>query len=84
MIVNSGHRRDFLSRACLIGNDGWKLVEIDREKNDFQLYNITNDNEERHDLAGKYPEKVTELKKTLLRELDSARPDLPLPKTPAQ
>jgi arylsulfatase A-like enzyme len=76
VIVNSGHRRDYLSRACLISNDGWKLVEIDREKNDFQLYRLTDDNEERHDLAAKYPEKVAALKKILLRELDSARPDL--------
>ncbi len=58
-------------------HDEWELVEIDREKNDFQLYRLTDDNEERHDLAATHPEKVEALKKILLRELDSARPDLP-------
>jgi arylsulfatase A len=65
-----------MGRTALIGNDGWKLVEVDRETDEFQLYNISEDNEERYDLAAKYPEKVSNLKAILLRELDSPRPDL--------
>lgn len=76
VIVNNGFRQKHLSRTCLVANDGWKLVEIDREKDQFQLYNIIEDNEERNDLAIKEPEKVRELKKLLLSELDSERPDL--------
>lgn len=74
VVVNNGFTQ--MGRTALISKEGWKLVEVDREKNDFQLYNIENDNEERHNLASKYPERVEELKDILLRELDSARPDL--------
>jgi arylsulfatase A len=74
IIVNNGFTK--MGRTALIGNDGWKLVEIDRETDQFQLYNISEDNEERYDLAAKYPEKVSNLKTILLRELDSPRPDL--------
>lgn len=62
----------------VIINNGWKLVEIDRDKDLFQLYRLPVDNEERHDLADKHPQKMAELKQILLRELDSPRPDLPL------
>lgn len=77
VIVNNEFRGAHLSRACLINADGWKLVEIDREKDQFQLYRLPEDNEERRDLAHEYPEKVAELKVKLLAELNSARPDLP-------
>ena len=76
VIINNGFRRGHLSRTCLIANDGFKLVEIDRDKDLFQLYHITIDNEERHDLTAKYPKKVQRLKQILLRQLDSPRPDL--------
>ncbi len=76
VVVNNGFQRDYLSRTCLIAGDGWKLVEIDRQKDQFQLYQLTDDNEERNDLANTNPEKLNELKKILLRELDSERPDL--------
>lgn len=74
VIVNNGFNR--MGRTALIGRDGWKLVEVDREKDDFQLYNLTEDNEERFDLAGQYPEQVAKLKAILMRELNSERPDL--------
>ncbi len=77
VIVNNGFVSGHLSRTCLIAIDGWKLVEVDRDKDLFQLYHLPEDNEERHDLAAKHPEKVAQLKGILLRELDSARPDLP-------
>ncbi len=76
VIINNGFRRAHLSRACLITNDGWKLVEIDRTEDIFQLYYLPDDNEERSDLAGSYPGRVNDLKEILLRELDSPRPDL--------
>ena len=76
VIINNGFKENHLSRTCLIAKDGWKLVEIDRQKNLFQLYRVTEDNEERNDLSETNPEKVKELKEILLRELDSERPDL--------
>jgi len=76
IIINNGFRKAHLSRACLITKDGWKLVEIDRTEDNFQLYYLPEDNEERNDLAAIHPLKVTGLKEILLRELDSPRPDL--------
>ncbi len=76
IIINNGFRKAHLSRACLITKDGWKLVEIDRTEDHFQLYYLPEDNEERNDLAARHPLKVTDLKEILLRELDSPRPDL--------
>ncbi|MGB7346702.1 MAG: arylsulfatase [Pirellulaceae bacterium] len=75
VIVNN--RFNKVGSTALIGRDGWKLVEINRSKNEFQLYNIRQDNEERHNLASEHPEKVAQLKATLLNEIDSQRPDLP-------
>ncbi|VGO11714.1 Arylsulfatase [Pontiella desulfatans] len=74
VIVNNNFNR--MGSSALIAKDGWKLVEIDRKKDEFQLYNIREDNEERHNLEDQYPEKVSDLKKILLRELNSPRPDL--------
>ena len=76
VIINNGFRKAHLSRACLITNDGWKLVEIDRTQDNFQLYYLPEDNEERIDLAASQPLKVNALKEILLKELDSPRPDL--------
>ena len=73
VIVNNQFTK--MGRTALIAKDGWKLVEVDRKKDDFQLYNIKDDNEDRHDMANKHPEKVATLKKILLRELNSPRPD---------
>ncbi|WP_435896179.1 arylsulfatase [Oceaniferula spumae] len=74
VIVNNGFST--MGRTALISKDGWKLIEVDRKKNAYQLYNLKQDNEERHDLASKHPERVSSLKKILLRELNSARPDI--------
>ncbi len=46
------------------------------KKDYFQLYQLTDDNEERNDLALTNPEKLEELKKILLSELDSEKYDL--------
>ena len=75
VVINNGFRQKHLSRSCLITADGWKLVEIDREQNLFQLYRLPEDNEERNDLAAEYPEKVKALAEILLRELNSERPN---------
>nr|WP_231691283.1 hypothetical protein [Aureliella helgolandensis] len=40
-----------MGATAIIANDGWKLVELDRKQDLFQLYNIREDNEERHNLA---------------------------------
>ena len=65
-----------MGRTALISREGWKLVEIDRSKDQFQLYHLKGDNEERHNLETKYPERVEHMKKRLLKELESLRPDL--------
>lgn len=75
VVVNNQFNR--MGRSALITRDGWKLVEIDRNNDQFQLYDIKTDNGERHNLASQYPERVNELKTVLLRELDSPRPDIP-------
>lgn len=67
---------DRMGSSALIAQDGWKLIEIDRKKDQFQLYNIHDDNEERIELSSQYPEIASRLKAALRRELDSARPDL--------
>lgn len=74
IIVNNGF--DKMGRSTIIAKDGWKLIELNHKKDAFQLYNIKEDNEERFNLEAKYPERVSELKKNLLSELDSERPDL--------
>ncbi|CAA6677642.1 MULTISPECIES: arylsulfatase [unclassified Lentimonas] len=74
IIVNNRFRN--MGRTALVTQSGWKLVEVEREKNHFQLYNLKTDNEERHDLAEDYPERVEQLKQVLLTELESERPDL--------
>ena len=63
------------SRA-LITQEGFKLVEADRKKGVFQLYNILNDNEERIDLSSKFPQRVQRLKQILKQQTNSQRPDL--------
>ena len=65
-----------MGRAAIIAREGWKLIEIDRKQDRFQLYNIADDNEERRELSAKHPEKVAELKASLLSEINSTRPDL--------
>lgn len=74
IVVNNGFNR--MARTALITKEGWKLVEVNREKDHFQLYNIHEDNEERHHPEDRHPEIVDRLKKILLREINSARPDL--------
>ncbi|MBK1829619.1 arylsulfatase [Verrucomicrobiaceae bacterium R5-34] len=74
VIVNNGFDR--MGRSALISQDGWKVVELDRKKDAFQLYNIKKDNEERDELSAQHPEKLSSLKKQLVSELNSKRPDL--------
>ncbi|WP_145178037.1 arylsulfatase [Rubripirellula lacrimiformis] len=74
VIVNNHNHR--MGSSAVIAGDGFKLVEINRAKDQFQLYNIETDNEERHNLADQLPEKVASLKEILVREIDSDRPDL--------
>ena len=74
VFINNQFNR--LGARALITQEGFKLVEADRKKGLFQLYNIRNDNEERSDLAAEYPEMVTRLKAVMKRETNSQRPDL--------
>ncbi|MDZ8120255.1 arylsulfatase [Pontiella agarivorans] len=61
--------------SSIMTSDGWKLIQ-DNKTGEFQLYHIAEDNEERNELSAKYPERVEQMKKNLLRELNSERPDL--------
>ncbi|TWU19022.1 Arylsulfatase [Allorhodopirellula heiligendammensis] len=74
-VIINNHFNAMGSRA-LISLEGFKLVEADRDRDDFQLYNILDDNEERVDLSERYPEKVKQLKQTLRQQINSQRPDL--------
>ncbi|MDA7920433.1 arylsulfatase [Verrucomicrobiales bacterium] len=74
IIVNNHFNK--MGSSTIISRDGWKLVEIDRAKDHFQLYDLNTDNEERYDLAAKFPDRVKQLKSKLLSEIDSPRPDL--------
>ena len=67
-----------MGKTAIIGKDGWKLVEIARNADHFQLYNLNDDPAERHDLAEEHPDKMSSLKQVLLKELKSPRPDLEL------
>jgi len=74
VVFDNGFNR--MGKTCLITEEGFKLIELDRKENKFQLYNIRDDWEERHELSDKHPEKLTALVKILLEELKSPRPDL--------
>ena len=74
IVFDNGFSR--MGKTALITQKGWKVIEIERAQNKFQLYNIREDNEERHELSAKHPEKLAELIKVLLKELKSPRPDL--------
>ena len=72
VVVNNRFER--MGRSALIGKDGWKLVEIGKGR--YQLFNLTEDNDERVDLAVKHPERVETMKKVLKAEQRAPRPDL--------
>lgn len=74
IVINNQFRR--MGKTALITREGWKIIEIDRKKELFQLYNIKTDPEECHNLEAQHPEKLQILKTLLLKELDSPRPDL--------
>lgn len=74
IIVNNAFKK--MGSSTIISKDGWKLVEIDWAKDHFQLYDLSTDNEEHYDLAAKFPDRVKQLKATLLSEINSPRPDL--------
>jgi len=72
VVVSNRFRQ--MGRRALIANDGMKLVEIGDDQ--YQLFNLNEDNEERVDLAAKYPKRVKELGEVLKREHSATRPDL--------
>jgi len=61
--------------SSIITGDGWKLVNDNRSDN-VQLYRISDDNDERFNLALDYSDRVIRLNQTLKRESNSQRPDL--------
>ena len=65
-----------MGRSAIIDRDGWKLIELNRKRGEYQLYNVLADNQEFNNLEDKYPERVDLLKSILLKQIDSERPDL--------
>lgn len=65
-----------MGSSALITREGWKIVEIDAKKDHYQIYNVSNDNDERYELTDRYPKRLAALKKLLKVEIDSERPDL--------
>ena len=55
---------------AILTNEGWKLRYYSA-RDVFELYNLKDDPQERYDLSDRYPEKVKELKKLLLKECES-------------
>lgn len=55
--------------SSLMTREGWKIIQ-DNMTGVFQLYNIAVDNEERNELSAQYPERVEQMKKILLSEVD--------------
>lgn len=74
VFVNNLNKR--MGSSALIMRDGWKLIETKGKTPGFQLYNIRDDNEERHELSARYPERVEKLKAIFRRQEGSERPDL--------
>lgn len=74
VFVNNLNNR--MGSSALIMKDGWKLIEIDRKQDQFQLYNIQNDNEERHNLAAQHPERLSRLKVLFMQQLNAKRSDI--------
>lgn len=74
VVVNNQNRK--VGGSAVIARDGFKLVEIERKKDAFQLYDIKTDNEERENLASKFPERLSELKAIFKEQMNSDRPDL--------
>ena len=52
---------------AMIQSDGWKLRSY-LQKNVYELYYLPEDMQERNDLSHKYPERVEEMKRILLKE----------------
>ncbi|VGO19662.1 arylsulfatase [Pontiella sulfatireligans] len=70
------NKRFYMGSSTVIARDGFKLVEIGKKRDQYQLYNILKDSMETTELSAKYPEKVEQLKQILKREVVSKRPDL--------
>lgn len=74
VVVNNQFNR--MASSAIISKEGWKLIEIDKAADHFQLYNIHEDNEERFEISDKHPKIVKKLKQALLEELNSERKDI--------
>lgn len=74
VIVNN--RFAAMGSRAIIDRDGWKLVESNKKAGEFQLYNISTDNDERNNVEDQHPDHVKRLKSILRQQTDSKRPDL--------
>lgn len=61
-----------MGSSTIIDQEGWKAIEIDKKHETFQLYNILNDNEERHELSKQHPEKLSHLIKVLKNNIPAS------------
>ncbi|EDM26186.1 arylsulfatase A precursor [Lentisphaera araneosa HTCC2155] len=74
VIIGKNQRQ--MGKSALISKTGYKLIEVDRKRDLFQLYDLRSDNDERHNIIAQFPELAEKLKKQLLSQLESTRPDL--------
>lgn len=62
------------TRSTLISGDGFKLLKF--KSGDWHLYDLNRDPKEYKNVIQQYPERVKEMKKIFLRELNSPRKDI--------
>ena len=72
VVINNKFNR--MGKSALISKDGWKLIDLGKDQ--YQLYNTSEDNEERHNLAAAHPDRLKNMAAILKQELQSPRPDL--------
>ncbi|MDX1926289.1 MAG: DUF4976 domain-containing protein [Pirellulaceae bacterium] len=65
--------------ASAIRDGDWKLIHFSEDLHD-EVYNLREDPSEQHDLAGKHPDKTSELAQKLREWLTAVDADLPTSK----
>ncbi|MEM9142000.1 MAG: sulfatase [Bacteroidota bacterium] len=60
----------------------WKFIKRYKAQTEYELYDLTKDISEEHDLALEMPEKVREMEKKLMDMLDHTNAKMPIPEEP--
>nr|WP_299381129.1 sulfatase [Allomuricauda sp.] len=62
----------------IVRDGDWKFIKRYRQETEYELYNLSDDLSEAHDLATEMPEKVNELERKLMDMLDHTNAKLPV------